>query len=1125
MIQKPAVALVDELLAAVEPLPISRRLTHTAVRARELRGSGELRAVVDELAGRGAYGRGLAALAAEAGHDIAWLETRLTDPDPLVRHHAVSAVRRGHISDAVVTAAMDDAPAVVRRELTRAVVTGRRTGLADALIRPVRARWGDAEAVRLLPGCGRSTVAELLPGLFHAVTGWTGLARRHAAAVLEEAERQLTAVPETARRAWWQANEASVVAAAHAEPLRVLDLLERLCHEELPWRIQHRIGMLAAADPGRTIRLLLAPERGTAHLQQLGTSLLRTLVRLDPPELADLARALAPDERQLTRLLRTMAPSRRAACYDAAMTGRSTGHSALSDDLLEVLPRARREAEARRMAEQARTYGGSWQRVLAAVSFLPVAEARPELLAATRRSQAEDRAYAYPLLLRNAARTREPAVLTELLAEDLGRLRNEQDPVRSPALATLARIHPALFTDAAAPHLERIATDALEARDLSWNGISALGKLAEALLREHAGTGAKELTAWALRTLIRLFASSRPRFEGLRRGQEREIVDALLPSVEAAVSKADYAPALDLARRLGRRAHALPELQDILWRAIRDGDEMTTTQAVWLWLDDVTTRDDRLPRLLDLDPSFATHPLVAQTITSRRTDLLDAVLGDTPPYGRLLAENRHWVPGTGPTARRWLPRQQAAAARLLARAADDTSLHVHWRLSAIRSAVWIPGHGTELLRRHADSTEVQLAEAALAALAHADRPGDHLPTLLAHAGGDRARVAVYAATRVSRFVAPSHLAVALRALLLADSGVKVTSRKEAARLAASALPVREAAALLAEACTHPGQHHDVRAACVAATTGLLDHAEAWTLLEDAVTGRRELRQAVLGTSPYQLPEQHRTRYAELIHALCRTDDPEVAAAAYGVLPQWSRWVPEAADTLVDVVTDLDNRTGWRAAAAALCRVVTTGGPSGTPDAAPLNRALAALIAADEGGGTPDAEADRDRPARRRVRCVVADLVASGRWSHRAVLPVAHDVVELLGSSSGFVADAVELATRVLALDAAPDGLAAELTRLARRHEGRPVLAVRTAGALDARLRTERSGADDAFAHAARVLSEEGGHTAGLFAVSLTVAGGRRTDWAEHWRERLRALRRHPHPDVRDAALAPATAEE
>ncbi|MCD9144975.1 hypothetical protein [Streptomyces albireticuli] len=1124
MIQKSPAALVDELLAVIDPMPRPRRLRHTALRARELRDSGELGPVVAELARRGAYGRGLAALAARAGHDSAWLQARLTDPESAVRHHAVTAVRRGDVPDAAVTAAMEDAPAAVRRELTRAVVAGRRTALADTLVRSVRARWGDDEAARLLPACGPGTVAELLPGLFHRVTGWTGLARHHSAAILDEAGRQLAAIPETSRRDWWAANAASVAATVETEPQRVLDLLERYCHDELPDRVQHRISRLAAAAPGRTVRLLLAPERGTAHPLRLGTPVLRTLVRHDPPELTDLARALGHDQRALAHLLRRMAPSRRAACYDAAMTGRATGHSVLSDELLEALPRARREAEARRMAAQAREHGATWQRVLGCVAFLPVAEARPELLAATRRPLPEDRAYAYQLLLRNAARTREPAAVTALLADDLDRLRNEQDPVRSPALTALAGIHPALFTREAVPHLERVATDALEARDLSWNGVSALGDLAHSLLREHAGTAGKELTDWALRTLTRLLPHSRPRLEGLRHGQERAILDALLPSVEAAAARADHAPLLHLARGLGRRAHAFPEIQDLLRRAVREGTDGTAIQAVWLWLDDPRTSDERLCELLALDASFATHPLVARVLANRRTDLLDIVLGDTPPYGRLLPANRHWLPLVGPCAASWTPRQQAAAARLLARAAQDTSLTTHQRAAAIRGAAWIPGHGTEILRHHADGAEVPLAEAALAALAHTDRPGEHLTALLAHAGGDRARVAIYAATRVSRFVAPSHLAVALRGLLLADGGVKVTSRKEAARLAAAVLPVREAAALLAEACAHPGQHRDVQAACVAVTTDLLDLPEAWEMLEAAVTGRRELRSAVLGTSPYQLREEHRTRYAGLVHAMCRTDDPEVAEAGYAALEEWSRWVPEAAGTLVDVVTDLDDRTGWRTAATTLCRVVTTG-PSGTPDPAPLLRALGILIAADAGGGTPDAEPDRDRPAPRRVRHVVARLIAGGRWNRRLTSPVTHAVVELLRTSPDFVADAVELTAQNLDLDATPDALAAELTRLAGLHDGRPALAARTAEGLDQRLRTSRNGDDHAFGQAARTLSQDGGHAAGLLAVTLTATGGRRTDWADHWRESLRELRRHPHPDVRDAALALTTAAE
>lgn len=61
--------------------------------------------------------------------------------------------------------------------------------------------------------------------------------------------------------------------------------------------------------------------------------------------------------------------------------------------------------------------------------------------------------------------------------------------------------------------------------------------------------------------------------------------------------------------------------------------------------------------------------------------------------------------------------------------------------------------------------------------------------------------------------------------------------------------------------------------------------------------------------------------------------------------------------------------------------------------------------------------------------------------------------------------------------------------------------------------------------AAQRLAAHGGHGHGLLAVALTVALGIRTEWAPSCRTQLRTLRRHPRPDVRDAALAQVTAYE
>ncbi|MCZ0990976.1 hypothetical protein O1M54_45130 [Streptomyces diastatochromogenes] len=61
--------------------------------------------------------------------------------------------------------------------------------------------------------------------------------------------------------------------------------------------------------------------------------------------------------------------------------------------------------------------------------------------------------------------------------------------------------------------------------------------------------------------------------------------------------------------------------------------------------------------------------------------------------------------------------------------------------------------GRALAMRFKDDGETVVAEGALAALPWTDRPRQALPVLLEQAGGDRARVAVYAAERAARFTA------------------------------------------------------------------------------------------------------------------------------------------------------------------------------------------------------------------------------------------------------------------------------------------------------------------------------------------------------------------------------------
>ncbi|MFD5347445.1 hypothetical protein ACFWJY_27710, partial [Streptomyces anulatus] len=145
---------------------------------------------------------------------------------------------------------------------------------------------------------------------------------------------------------------------------------------------------------------------------------------------------------------------------------------------------------------------------------------------------------------------------------------------------------------------------------------------------------------------------------------------------------------------------------------------------------------------------------------------------------------------------------------------------------------------------------------------------------------------------------------------------KVTSRKEMVRLAAALLPRAEAAGLLADAYGQPGQHLDVRAACVAAGTPLLADVRVWEATEDAAGGEHALRVAVLRAHPTELDPALRPRYARLVQDVCRTDDDTLAALAHTALVPWLPWAPHAAAGRGDAGPHPGPRGGWRAAAAA-----------------------------------------------------------------------------------------------------------------------------------------------------------------------------------------------------------------
>ncbi|MGH3280278.1 MAG: hypothetical protein ACRDNW_14230, partial [Trebonia sp.] len=965
-------------------------------------------------------------------------------------------------------------------------------------------------------------VARLLPELGYAAGNWSLLAKRYPEVVLTVAEAELAELTVPDRGRWWARSGAGVLTAGAAFPSRTLDLLERYAPAgHLPGPLQH-YAVLATADAGRLIRLMAGPGRaGWLATVKLPGTLLRRLARLDTPELEPVARRLRRREDSLVALLDAVPPARRAALYEAAYADVDRGQAAPSDQMLDVLPRPVRWAEARRVLELGQVRADP-ARILHYTAFLPWEQAEATLNAATRRARAEERAAGYEMLAACADRTGQAATVTEAIGY-FRRLRNEQDPVRARALAALARVRPWLLRPEASGALERITADTLAARDTSSESLWALTALALAVLREQPA--APPLVSWSLRTLQGTFGDRVPALGRidtlLRHGQEREFLDAVQDWLEAGMRRGSYEPLFVVARALGRRAWQLPALQDMLRRSITPGNvSRDVRDGISLWLANPATRLRRVEHVLDVDSSAVALPDVWAVLCCRRTDLLDRFLTGAPPHGKFLAAGVRWVPLDSPGTGRWLPRQQAAYATLLAGVAADADAEIYERTAAIAAAASAGDAGRDVVHRHLGDANIRLAEAALAALARTGRPREALPVLLAHAGDDQARVASYAAGRAARFIPPGELAPVLTAELVTEG--KVTARKEALRLAA-ALSVPEAGAVLLRAWHQPGQHRDVRAAIVSAASRRPHDPAAWVILGEAADGGPEEAQAVISLAgPLGTAPRYRHRYGRLVTQVCRNPDQDTARKAWHALPDWAGWAPDTAALITAQLTDLDDRVLWRLAVPPLLRLLAAGRP-GTV----LGDVAGRLASLDHDTAHAD-EPGRDRPARQRLDYVVEQVAT---WVRRPDRDPGLDLVPLADAGRGLAARpdfAREAATLLIAAAHLGPGrgqqLAGELSEVCDLLEGRPATGARVARVAAFHVANDGHADLGTLYAAAAALGSGSRLCAGLFAVAL-VRQGAKLGWSAPWQAQVRRLRDHPLADVRAAALDVTMAPE
>ncbi|MBB5802300.1 hypothetical protein F4560_002068 [Saccharothrix ecbatanensis] len=1085
------------LLKAIDRLPYGARQRLLARTARELAATGELDALLCDLDGRGEFERRVALHLAYVARDGAYVEQCLSAGQTSVVRQAIGAAIRLDLPAEVFLARLPHLPTALRQTFYSAIRRHGRGALAERLLPVVRETFGDHEAAGLLPVCSSAVVIEALPDLEHAIANWGALGRSHPTVLLDFVTAELSAVTPVWWPDVWRRFGDAAAGAAVAEPDRVLDLLERLLpHAPLPWQIDRVIGGLARHAPERVARMLVDPRR-TGHLPQR-QSLWRALAVIGDDELIAVARLL--DGSRLARFLHAIAPSRRAAVFTGALDDRPDAPL----DAVDELPSAARPAVARRLLAL-RQVADDPARRLAVTARLAWADARDTLLAATRRATADERAEAYPLYLAAAAATRDPEVVGGVIT-GLTRLANEQDPVRSVAIAALAAIPGWLFRPDEADALVKLMVDATEARDCSWQTQQAVRALADTVIREGAMSLRPQLVEAGLTGLAHMSRNapwiSLNGLDRLPRGAEHQVFEALRPRITADARLGRFEVLLAVAAGLRRRAWDMGPLQELLDEARSAKDDGVVRRAVELWLAPSAQRDERVERVFADDPSTITLHPVRQAIALRRTDLLDRVIGRSP-HGRFLKRGVRYVPPFEGCFDRWLPRQVTAFAAELTDVATSPRASAFERRAAVSSLGRVPG-SVNLVRGFVADRETIVAEAALAALAWTDEPGDVLPDLLAHVGTDRARVAVYALGRCARFTMPERLGALLAPVL---EGQKVTARKEAVRLIAKH---RTPGAVVALTGAWENGHRDVRRALVSATRWFLDDEAAWDLLGRAVADEHAVAGAVLDLGPDVVARRHRARYAELVGAIAGSADPDTARLGLAASPSWIRWSDSGAEPLVDRVTDLADTATWRYALSALVRLSAT-----TADVTPLRAVVTALLAAD---GEFDAVEDRDLPARQRIAALVGELSGTRNSEHSRA--AARTLIPSL-AAAGYGSWAVNLAVVAVAWEeegADLDGLR-EVARLAVR----PTLARQAAGELTAVLPdVMRRSSPARLLDVANALAGSG---AAALALGIAIPAGRDAGWPEGWRELLRGLRRHDDPDVREAASAVFTSQE